>query len=165
MAKTDLTAARLRELLDYDPNTGRFIWRSDQKRKPKPGAVAGCDDGSGYVRISIDGSLYRAHRLAWLFTYGQWPKNDIDHIDCNRSNNAITNLRDATRSINLQNQRRARSDNKSSGLLGVYKDAGRWKSKIRVGEDVVLLGRFDTSEEAHKAYVQAKRKLHPGCTI
>lgn len=86
-----LTVERLRELLDYDPETGVFRWK-EPRRKCRVGEVAGSLRKDGYVKIQVDGRFYQAHRLAWLCVYGVWP-SAIDHIDGNRANNAIANLR------------------------------------------------------------------------
>lgn len=108
--------------------------------------------------------MYLAHRLAWLFSNGQWPSQVIDHIDGNPQNNRIANLRDASIQANQENQRRAQRSNRSSGLLGSHFDAqtGRWMAKISVMNKTIHIGRYDTPQEAHTAYVSAKRNLHKG---
>jgi hypothetical protein len=166
--KPELTAERLRELLHYDQETGIFTWTqrpSEMARKCAPGAVAGsvCKV-HGYVYIGIDWVKHPAHRLAWLYVRGEWPQFDIDHIDGDRANNRIGNLRDVSRSVNLQNARKARSDSQS-GLLGALRNRNRWMSRIKANGRMIHLGSFDTPEEAHAAYLAAKRKLHEGCTI
>jgi hypothetical protein len=159
-----LTAERLRELLNYDPETGVFTWRVSRRATARPGSVAGTITPKGYRNIWIGGN-YRAHRLAWLYVHGKWPDHEIDHIDGNRANNAIANLRDVTRSVNHENLRCARSDN-AHGLLGVSPSKGkRWKTSITVNGKWQHLGTFKTPEEAHAAYLEAKRRLHVGCTI
>lgn len=106
-----------------------------------------------------------AHRLAWLYVYGEWPNGDIDHIDGDRLNNRIANLRDVSRRVNLENQRRPKACNKS-GFLGVktFRDQ-RFQARIQVRGVQLHLGTFDTPHEAHAAYVAAKRNLHQGCTL
>lgn len=165
MAAADVTAARLRELLDYDPLTGVIRWRVN-RRRARAGDVAGSAYPSGYIRIKIDSQEYLAHRLCWLYVTGAWPSGQIDHRDGNRSNNRFANLRDATRSVNTQNQRRAQSSNRS-GLLGVRRCNSRWRATIRIpGEERQRhLGVFDTKEEAHAAYLVSKRRWHPGSTL
>lgn len=159
-----LTAERLRELLNYDPETGVFTWRVSRRATARPGSVAGTITPKGYRAIWI-GANYRAHRLAWLYVYGVWPTHEIDHIDGNRANNAIANLRDVTRSVNHENLRRARSDS-AHGFLGVSPFKGKWwKARITVNGKWQHLGTFKTPEEAHAAYLEAKRRLHVGCTI
>lgn len=163
MSKSNLTAERLRELLHYNPETGVFT-RIKNRRSDLVGTVAGSINrwNNGRVIICVDMVEYKAHRLAWLYMTGKWPVNVIDHIDCNPSNNALENLRDVTIQINCQNQRKAA--NNRSGFLGVSRNwyAGRWMAKIKVDRVEHYLGIFDTPEEAHAAYVAAKRRLHPG---
>lgn len=152
-----LTQARLQEVLDYCPETGVFIWR--KRKSAKVGSVS-----NGRLRICVDWKIYRAHRLAWLYTYGEWPKFDVDHIDGNPLNNAIRNLRDVPRSVNMENQRRARSDSKV-GLLGVIERDGKYRAEIASHGKRYRFGPFDTAEAAHEAYLAAKRRIHIGCTI
>lgn len=166
MSKQDkITAAFLRELFHYDPETGvftRIVTRQGQGARA--GDVAGTLKPSGYLTIWICGANHMAHRLAWLYVHGTWPAHEIDHIDGNRANNAIANLRDVTRSVNHENLRRARSDS-AHGFLGVSPFFGKWKSRITVNGKFQHLGVYDTPEEAHAVYLEAKRRLHVGCTI
>ena len=164
MAKADLTAQRLRELLDYDPETGNFTWRVGIGSRAKAGTAAGCKDHMGYFTIGIAGRCYRSHRLAWLYMTGSWPIHFIDHLDGNGENNAIANLRDVHTSINSQNQRHARCDN-SHGFLGVSRSRSRWQARIMVDGARKYLGIFQTPEAAYAAYLTAKRALHPGGTL
>ncbi len=156
MAKTDLTAARLRELLHYDPETGVFTWVV-RRGCAQPGDVAGCPDQKGYLKLMIDGKFYYCHRLAWYWVHGVWPVHMIDHIDTVKSHNWIANLRDVPRSINQQNRRTALSNSKT-GMLGASPDADGFVARI----SGVNVGRFKTAQEAHDAYIEAKRRLHPG---
>lgn len=160
-----LTADRLRQLFEYDPETGVFK-RLTSIGGTTAGDVAGCLHSSGHLVIRIDHILYKAHRLAWLMVTGAWPEKDIDHIDGNQTNNRFSNLRDVDDSTNMQNQRTARADNKV-GLLGVSLDRerGSYKAQIKCAGKTLLLGRFKSPLEAHQAYLVAKRKLHAGCTI
>src|SRR6185369_5842834 len=100
--------------------------------------------------------------------HGEWPKHDIDHINGDIIDNRIANLRDVPRLLNMQNQRRAQAKN-ATGFLGVTQDKkrGTYHPKIRIpGEkNPRHLGTFRTAEAAHEAYLEAKRKLHAGCTI
>jgi hypothetical protein len=162
MANSDVTAARLREVLNYDPETGIFTWRVRLKYSVPIGARAGSFPANGYCMIGIDGVHYRAHRLAWLYVYGEWPKNFIDHIDGNRLNNAIANLRDVSNKMNGHNTNVPRRGNKT-GLLGVlpYKN-GKFTAQIGVNGKSNHLGVFDTAEEAHATYMAAKRYVHEG---
>lgn len=108
--QTPLTPERLRCLLSYDQGTGLFTWLIDRGNGACAGQRAGTvDRNSGYVLVQIDGRQYRAHRLAWLYVHGRWPRPLIDHIDRNRANNRISNLREATSAINNSNTGRWRS--------------------------------------------------------
>jgi hypothetical protein len=101
-----LTAERLRELLDYDPETGRFIWRKDHPtaKHIKAGSVAGTKNGRGYWVIGVAGAKYVAHRLAWLYVTGEWPAHLVDHENGDRLDNRFANLREATDSQNNFNR-------------------------------------------------------------
>lgn len=131
MATPSLTVERLRQLLHYDCGTGVFTWRVERYGICM-GTVAGSTSKSdGYVQIGIDGVLYRAHRLAWLYMHGEWPRHGLDHRDTIRDHNWIDNLRLANQQENLQNLRGARSDSKS-GVLGVCwnHSAGKWMAQL-----------------------------------
>ena len=165
MAKADLTAQRLRELLDYDPSTGLFTWRVTNGWRRKAGAIAGgAETWNGYLRVGIDGRVYMAHRLAWLHVHGEWPQADIDHINGIRSDNRIVNLRDVTRSVNLQNKKES---SKPGRLMGTAWVPSRqcWYATIKTDRKMKYLGSFKTEEAAHAVYLEPKRRLHPGCTI
>lgn len=159
-----LTQERLKELLSYDPETGLFTWLSQHGARVRTGSVAGSRTVKRYIRIGVDGALYMAHRLAWLYTYGVWPPQEIDHRDGVRWNNVLSNLRLATPSQNSQNQRGAHRDG-TSGFLGVSRAGKKWKGQITYGGENVYLGRFDTAEQAHAAYLAAKAAQHPHQTL
>ena len=155
-----LTASRLREVLSYDPETGVFRRLRDRSGPcNKAGTIAGNADKNGRRRIMVDGRNYWAHRLAWLYVTGEWPSQHIDHIDCNPSNNAFKNLREATRELNARNQRRAHKGS-ASGILGVSQNGSGWAAKVSKHGIVTYLGTFRTPEEASKAYVEAKSVIH-----
>lgn len=164
-AHSILTAPHVREVLDYNPETGTIIRRKSRARWQ--GKAAGMVDAYGYLVIKIGSRTYKAHRLAWLHFYGEWPAGMIDHINGDKADNRIANLRDVTNQVNVQNARKARSSNKSTGLLGAHWDehSGCFLSRIGVNGKLVRLGRFDSQEAAHAAYLEAKRRLHAGCTI
>ena len=156
---------RLRELLAYDGDTGHLRWLVN-RNKVRAGSVAGSVDQTGYVCVKIDRRILKAHRVAWAMTHGAWPKDQIDHINGERADNMIANLREASRSENLQNQRRPRSDNKT-GYLGVNWQTSdkRWRAQIKAAGRVIYLGQFTTPEAARDAYLAAKKQLHPFQTI
>jgi hypothetical protein len=159
-----ITQQRLKELLSYNPETGRFVWLID-KGRAKAGGSAGTWDGY-YLYVKLDQRRYAIHRLAWLYMMGEWPEADIDHWDTNGANNKFTNLRSVTRNFNQQNKRRANRDSKT-GYLGVRMSASgkRFQALIGVDGKTLTLGHFSTPQEAHEAYVHAKRQLHPGNTL
>lgn len=157
-----MSMALIKSLLAYDPETGIFTRLGSSGGRPE-GSVAGSLKSNGYIYLSVDGKRVLAHRAAWFMVHGEIPEFDIDHIDGDRTNNRIANLRKATRAENMQNERKARANNLSSGLLGVSfsKAAGRWMAGIRIAGRRKYLGLFDTPELAHQAYLNAKRANHP----
>lgn len=159
-----LTAERVRELLSYEPMTGFFLRKLDCGGR-KAGERAGYPRKDGRWVVSVDDQKYLSSRLAWLFVTGAWPTWEIDHIDCNPGNDVFSNLRDVSRGVNQQNVRQALANNLKSGLLGVGKTGNKWAAKIRAGGKQIYLGLFATPQEAHSAYVNAKRRLHAGNTL
>lgn len=148
---------RLRELLSFDPEAGVFTWRVNRGGKARAGSVAGTPDKHGYICIHIDCGLYKAHRLAWLYVNGEWPVGEIDHADGNPSNNAIANLRAADRT--KQNRNRKINKTNRLGLKGVRKFGARFEARIKVNYRKIVIGVYDTPEEAHSAYVREANRL------
>lgn len=135
-----LTQARLKELLNYDPDTGIFTRNITFYGKEK-GQVAGHIRKDGYTRIAVDGKKYYAHRLAWLYIYGYFTENEIDHKDMNTSNNSISNLREASHLCNMRNK--STLSNNTTGVTGVYRiKTGKWRSQIVIGGSRKDLGTF-----------------------
>lgn len=161
-----VTAELVRELLNYDQISGAFTWRSARAKAPAGRLAGTINKALGYVVIRIGKKLYYAHRLAWLHVTGDWPAATIDHRDAARTNNAFSNLRDVPHNVNVQNVRAARKHS-ASGVLGANKKSrhGIWRSIITVSRRQHHLGTFATPEEAHAAYVAAKRRLHVGGTL
>lgn len=154
-----LTAERLREVLDYDPETGLFVWKMKTADCVHVGSIAGGMDEKGYIRMRVDGRRYRAHRLAWLWMTGEWPSRGIDHRDTDRANNRWANLRVASSSQNIANSR-LRSDN-TSGFKGVSKfKNGQWRAEVGTPSGRHYLGLFPCPAAAHLAYVVAAAKYH-----
>ena len=169
----------LRQLLDYSPETGELFWkrRSSEwfsevggqtaehicrrwnSRFAGKEAFSGCN-GYGYRRGRIFYQSYLAHRVIWAMWHGSWPAADIDHINLDRSDNRISNLRAATRSENNYNT--GPKSNNTSGYKGVSlrKDNSKWGAEIQVRGKRQRLGCFDTPEEAHAAYCAAAERLH-----
>lgn len=161
MAHASLTAATLRERLNYDPDTGKFTWRvAVYNGLPKPGTEAGSLDARGYVVCKIEGRRCQAHRLAWLYMYGEWPKQQIDHINRDPADNRIANLREASAKENHQNM--APTVKNKSGFIGVSWNARqrKWLAHIKTDGKTKHLGCFDDPAEAGAAYWAAKPKYH-----
>lgn len=154
------------ERVSYNSDTGEFCWCVSE-RGLKNGKPAGCVSGAGYLVIKINRKQVRANRLAIFLCTGQWPNGEVDHINGDKLDNRLANLRVADRCINSQNKRNAQANNKSCGLLGVTwnRQHGRWQSKIMANKVAHHVGLFDTPEAAHAAYLIKKRQLHAGCTI
>jgi hypothetical protein len=161
---TMLTEHRLKEVLNYDPESGLFTWKAIPSRRRPNGSVAGAKGKNGCIDIRLDGHLFRAHRLAWLYMTGSFPAEEIDHIDGNPKNNRFLNLRRVSHAVNMQNIRKAQR-NSATGLLGASPWGKRFKARIAIDGTQIKIGVFDTPQEAHAAYLEAKRRLHPGCTI
>lgn len=164
-----LTAETLRSLLDYDHETGQLTWKVSRTISIKVGDRAGSINKNGYVVVVLKVGdqpprAFKAHRLIFLWITGRWPTRFVDHIDGCRSNNRWANLRDANESENAQNQRSAHRNKTKSCPLGVtwHKRLQRWQAKIRVGGRSRHIGTFDSAEQAHAAYLDAKRQFHPG---
>ena len=154
---TELTVERLKELVSYDPDTGIFQWAM-ARRKCRKGDAAGCRMTNGYIGIRIDNVLHNAHRLAWLYTHGVWPTDQIDHVNNDRADNRLVNLREATNIANSHNRRK--STRNTSGFTGVRRENSKWQASIKVNYKAIRLGLFDTPEEASAAYQEAKQRLH-----
>lgn len=152
-----ITQSELMELLSYDPATGQFTWLKvhPNATKTRKDRSAGSVNPSGYRIIGIRRRHYYAHRLAWLYVYGEWPRaKHLDHINGIQTDNRIANLREASPSQNAANGRR-RSNN-TSGFRGVayHKGANKWIASIRHGGRSHYLGLFDAPQAAHEAYVR-----------
>ncbi len=164
MREIKLTQEYIKKRLSYNPETGLFTWGVPRRGGFKAGEIAGCIDSQGYVAIRICGGVHRAHRLAWLYMYGKYPKHQIDHINRIRTDNSIKNLRDVPQSINAKNCN-IRSDNKT-GVTGVklLKATGLYNATIHIGGEVIRLGSFKTLLSAAKVRWEAEVKYnYPNC--
>lgn len=156
---TNLTAHELRGLLHYSPETGVFTWRANT-RNSKSGDIAGNVHGRGYRRIKINGTLYKAHRLAWLYVYGQWPDGQVDHINRDKTDNRIANLREAS---NGQNQANSIARGKSRFKGVSFSKANRkWRAAIKKNGNYKHIGFFKCEVEAARAYDATAQALHGG---
>lgn len=151
-----LTAARLREVFDYSPETGLFLWRVPGKKR-RVGEPAGSKTRKGYVRLSVDLAYLSAHRAAWLYVYGEYPKGQIDHINRIRTDNRIENLRVVSSQGN--NRNRAPEGTGATGVKGVVIKGNRFAAQIRMNYKTVHLGYFDTVDQAAAARRDAETRL------
>jgi hypothetical protein len=155
----ELTHERLRELMDYDPETGLLTWRVSRPGRGsiKTGDIAGTPKRNGYWQVGIDGRLHNRARLVWYWTYGRWPYPQVDHINRVKDDDRIVNLREATVSQNAANYRHRSNPH---GFRGVSCKRARFYAKIRVPGKRINLGSFATAELAAAAYQEAARKYH-----
>jgi len=153
------TQQKLKELIDYDPDTGVFRWKVSRGRS-KRGTVAGSQTSRGYLSIRIDSKHYLNHRLAWLYMTGGWPSALMDHVNCDQLDNRFCNLREATPSQNTWNSRK--KQNCKNNLKGARWDErySSWYASIGVSGKKKYLGKFNSEQEAHQAYVKAAKELH-----
>lgn len=161
-----IDVADIRRRLYYDPETGVFTRRSSPQKR-FVGRTLSTTNARGYIVIKLGNVYHYAHRLAWVYVTGMWPAHEIDHINGCKDDNRFVNLRDVSLVTNHENLRKAHSSNKTTGLLGasLCKQSGRYIAQIRLGGRQTYIGRFDTAEEAHAAYVHVKRAFHFGSTI
>jgi len=176
MVMRSLTQEIVRDLLEYDPETGIFTWRHRDRKycasdkaqkiwnKRYAGKKAGALNKFGYIKIKIFHGAFSAHRLAYLYMAGSFPEMEIDHIDRNKSNNRFENLREVSKFVNQQNRFNPRSDSRTQ-IIGAQKSGGKnskkFFAKIKVNGKRYHLGTFDTPEQAGSAYLTAKAALHP----
>ncbi len=154
-----LTQARVKELFDYNSDTGALIWRVSLSSKPTVGNEAGSWRPDGYRKVRIDTKPYYIHRIIWLWMTGSWPKDGIDHKDLDPSNNKWANLREANATQNTTN--RPYQSNNKHGLKGVtlHRQSGLWRARARAYGKVVS-SYHKTKEEAASAAEQARSLLH-----
>ena len=158
---TKPTVERLKELLHYEPETGAFTWRVKRGGGIVAGDDAGAIDGNGYLHIKIDGKTRKAHRLAWLYIHGEWPETSLDHMNRDKLDNRISNLRLATCAQNQQNCK-IRKDS-TSNVTGVqwHKHHQKWQARIQFNKQEIHLGYFGQFDEAVDARKTAERQYHP----
>ena len=152
-----MTQEELKALLDYDPESGVFTWKVKISDKINVGQRAGSNAVKGYRQLKLNGTVYNEHRLVWFYNYGIWP-TEIDHINQVKSDNRLVNLREVSRVINAHNKSKANSTS-SIGLRGVRFDKNKYTATIQVAGILHRLGRFDTAEQAHQAYLNSKTEL------
>lgn len=156
---TDLTANNVRELLNYDQETGVFTWKVDVAKNRKAGQMAGSLSTQEYVVLTINGKTYKAHRVAWLYVYGEWPASILDHINQVKNDNRITNLRLSDAVLNGKNRKPNKGRENTTGASFV-KSRNRWIASIMVDKKRLHLGSFVNQTDAVAAYATAKEKFH-----
>lgn len=154
--RDELSAHSVREMLDYAPETGLLTWKPKKGRGARndlAGTVAGSPHKDGYLAVQIGRQKYLAHRIVWLIATGAWPKGEIDHVNRQRDDNRLENLRDTDRSGNQQNR---------SNVSGVdfVKRTNKWRARITLRGKVIGLGNYASQHEALEAYKTAKGLVH-----
>lgn len=154
-----ITQSELKEVLEYNPDTGVFTWKKTVNSRAVVGSIAGHLDYQ-YIQITIYGKKYRAHRLAFLYMTGEWPKELVDHINQIKDDNRYTNLREATVSQNNMNSKKPK--NNKSGYRGVHWDTTRnkWVARIKYKSKYRYLGRYTDIKEATEVYKKAAFELY-----
>lgn len=155
MSKLD--AAKLRAMLDYSPETGEFRWRVNRGGGARAGSLAGCINSRGYRYICIDRVVYLAARLAWLHMTGEWPKDTVDHKNCERADNRWANLREATCREQHANKRKRRDAALNRDLGKGVRRSGKMYTAAILDE---YLGIYPTAEEASAAYLARAKELY-----
>jgi hypothetical protein len=152
-----ITQEYLKEILDYNPETGIFTWKIKKNGTKGINSIAGHIDKKGYFRIKINSISHKAHRLAWLYVYGNTPKGQIDHVNGVKHDNKISNLRIVSNRENCQN----RIEHRQGKLVGCYynKRDKKWQAQIQINGKQTFIGLFETQREAHAAYLKALETL------
>lgn len=154
-----ITQDRIKTLVVYMPETGLMYWREREGMKAWNKRFSGKKVGAnihGYIRAPFDGVFHPIHRMAWLYVYGVYPEGEIDHINGEKSDNRITNLRDVSHACNGRNQKKSKSN--TSGFMGVSKSHGKWIAFITVNRERIWLGRFRDKSDAVKARREAEKE-------
>jgi hypothetical protein len=162
MSKEALTLGNVKTYFEYLPESGDLRWTHNAPAKVR-GKLCQAKNSTGHKYVKFQGRNYYVHRIAWLYTHGEWP-NSVDHINGNPADNRISNLRSVDHATNIQNERKARANNQS-GLLGVSLNGKNYKAEIRVDGVKINLGTFENPQLAHEAYIVAKRQMHEGNTL
>jgi hypothetical protein len=157
--KLELTQTQLKEILDYNPDTGILTWLKTDGRCIKD-KIAGHKNYAGYILIGINGYIYFAHRLAFLYMTGMWPEKFVDHINQIKDDNSWINLRNASKSNNMCNQRKYKNNKSNFKGVSYCKETNKWRATIRINNKQIDLGRYTTPEEASVAYEQKAKELH-----
>lgn len=154
-----ISVERLQEVLEYCADTGVFYWKKICCKRMSVGTIAGSIKKNGYIVISIDGTRYHAHRLAWAYVTGRWPTADIDHINRVPGDNRFVNLREANRSQNKQNSDYTHGSSKYRGVYWIKKNR-KWGAMIEINNQRIWLGSFNEEIQAAYAYKKARANYH-----
>ena len=152
-----ITYENIARLLTYNSKTGVLRWLVNANSSIRAYSVAGCNKHKGYIRVKIMKRLYAAHHLAWVLHYGTWPTKNLDHINGDRSDNRIRNLREANRSQQCWN---SIGRSKLGFPKGVSTCHNRYKAQIEIDGRTIYLGVYDTPDEAHAAYCSYAKDIH-----
>jgi hypothetical protein len=152
-----ITQEYIKSILDYNKDTGIFTWKVNKSKRSKIGSVAGWSD-NGYIKIEIDGKAYKAHRLAWLYVYGDIPEMIIDHANNNRSDNRIENLREATYQENSENYKTPKTNKSGVKNVSWYKQLNKWVVSMSIKGKKKTIGYFDDLEFAELVAIEARDK-------
>ena len=157
MSKKKLTQERVKELFNYNPKTGILTNKTSRNSKAQKGGVSGCLDRQGYLKTKVNSKSYKTHRLIWLYVYGYFPENSIDHINRKKDDNKIKNLRETSLVCNLRNCGNPKTN--TSGVKGVYwkKDRNRWRPSICVYSKPRYLGSYKNFHNAVCARLAAEQ--------
>jgi len=153
-----ITQDELKVLLDYEEDKGIFRWKVSNNNRVKVGDIAGSLESKGYIVIGIKGRKYRAHRLAWLYVNGKILLEQIDHINHDKADNRISNLREVNVQDNIRNG--AMGKNNTSGYKGVSwkKDISKWRVQIHIDGNKKLIGYFNCLMKAARAYDEVAKE-------
>ena len=153
-----ITYEEASEAFNYDSKTGIITNKVNRGTRAKVGEESGWKTERGYLRLHISGSTYMTHKIAWLLHHGEWPEQDIDHINGIRDDNRISNLRDVSRQENMRNTKK--SVKNTSGVTGVkwHKGGGKWAAAIRILYKDIHLGLFDCFLDAVAARMRAEKE-------
>ncbi len=150
----------VKALFDYDCNSGVFTRKLTTGSKAKIGSLAGILTEKGYIDIIVNGHKYKAHRLAWLYCFGEFPVQQLDHIDNNRSNNSLDNLREASTLENSFNKQISSLNTTGYKGVSIDKRSNRYRAYITINGKQKSLGYYATAAEAGQAYIEAAQALH-----
>ena len=154
MTKNYTREPLIEDNITYDPETGLFKWLDNVKVNGfiNKGWFTGSNRGKGYFQIRVLNKIHYAHRLAWYLMHGEFPKDQIDHMNSVRGDNRLCNLRVVTHAQNSQNMKKAKG-------TAFERKLGKWQARIYFQKNKIYLGLFNTEEEAHQAYLAKKREL------